>query len=125
MFRLGGFRLTYPGNTYDGGSISAEEVLALRATAGAGARIYITKSSGIQVIGGKLNAESGIGNLVSGSILLNVNNWKSFTFQQLGKPVVFFSKPTVVLTSQDGINSISNGKVRNVTTTGFEAILWW
>jgi hypothetical protein len=78
LFRLGGFRLTYAGSgtTLDGGSISAEEVLALRTNpAGAGARIYITKSSGIQVIGGKLNAESGIGNLASGSILLDVNNW--------------------------------------------------
>jgi hypothetical protein len=66
----------------------------------------------------ELRGDFDIEKIKTGTCNINTTTWKSFSFNVFMSPV-----PRVVLTSADGVSSISNGKVRNITNTGFEAIL--
>ena len=61
-------------------------------------------------------AESGM--LRGGVCALNASSWVSVSFA-----ITFRSAPRVVLTSYSDVSGSENGKVRNITTTGFEAVI--
>jgi hypothetical protein len=66
---------------------------------------------------GDITVDGDIDKIKTGTCTISTS-WKSFSFGE-----TLPSVPRMTLTSADGVSSISNGKVRNVTRTGFEAVL--
>lgn len=78
--------------------------------------LSVSGMGGVAVYG-DFSVDGDIDKIKTGTCYLSTS-WKSFSFGE-----TLPSVPRMTLTSADGVSSISNGKVRNVTRTGFEAVL--
>lgn len=78
--------------------------------------LEVSGSGGVTVYG-DFSVDGDIDKIKTGTCTISTS-WKSFSFGE-----TLPSVPRMTLTSADGVSSISNGKVRNVTRTGFEAVL--
>jgi hypothetical protein len=78
--------------------------------------LSVSGMDGVAVYG-DFSVGGDIDKIKTGTCYLSTS-WGSFSFGE-----TLPSVPRMTLTSADGVSSISNGKVRNVTRTGFEAVL--
>jgi hypothetical protein len=78
--------------------------------------LSVSGMDGVAVYG-DFSVDGDIDKIKTGTCYLSTS-WRSFSFGE-----TLPSVPRMTLTSADGVSSISNGKVRNVTRTGFEAVL--
>lgn len=94
-----------PGGVFLTG-VHGSDVTILQVSGGYGVAVY-----------GDFSVDGDIDKIKTGTCYLSTS-WGSFSFGE-----TLPSVPRMTLTSADGVSSISNGKVRNVTRTGFEAVL--